>query len=103
MDSMMIASSAKRMSRLEIIYTVNANCVKLMHQLGADGQLPAGLEHYLSEEDHNDVIYYCKDDDVTSRLDKVLQEAELLRVAMDSPVDGILPVQAVDPGIGRAG
>lgn len=84
MDSMMIASSAKRMSRLEIIYTANANCVKLMHQLGADGQLPAGLEHYLSEEDHNDVIYHCKDDDVTSRLDKVLQEAELLRVAMDS-------------------
>ena len=84
MDSMMIASSAKRMSRLEIIYTVNANCVKLMHQLGADDQIPAGLEHYLSEEDHNDVIYYCKDDDVIPRLEKVIREAEQIQTAMGS-------------------
>ena len=84
MDSMMIATSAKRMSRLEILYTVNANAVKLMHELGADDQIPAGLEHYLSDEDRNDVIYYCKDDDVSSRLEKAIAEAEQLRQAMDA-------------------
>lgn len=84
MDSMMIATSAKRMSRLEIIYTVNANAVKLMHELGADEQIPLGLEHYLLEEDRNDVIYYCKDEDVTSRLEKVIAEAEQLLQAMNS-------------------
>ena len=84
MDSMMIATSAKRMSRLEILYTVNANCVKLMHQLGADDQIPEGLEHYLSDEDRNDVIYYCKEDDVSTRLEKVIAEAEQLRKTMDS-------------------
>lgn len=84
MDSMMIATSAKRMSRLEIIYTVNANAVKLMHELGADEQIPLGLEHYLLEEDRNDVIYYCKDEDVTTRLEKVIVEAEQLLQAMNS-------------------
>ena len=84
MDSMMIATSAKRMSRLEILYTVNANAVKLMHRLGADDQIPVGLEHYLSDEDRNDVIYYCKDEGVAARLDKVIEEAEKLRKAMDS-------------------
>jgi hypothetical protein len=61
MDSMMIATSAKRMSRLEIIYTVNANAVKLMHELGADEQIPLGLEHYLLEEDRNDVLRALRD------------------------------------------
>ena len=84
MDSMMIATSAKRMSRLEILYTVNANCVKLMNQLEANDQIPEGLEHYLSDEDRNDVIYYCKEDDVSTRLEKVIAEAEQLQKAMDS-------------------
>lgn len=84
MDSMMVASSAKHMSRLEILYSVNANAVLLMHELGADEQIPAQLSHYLSPDDRNDVVYYCKDDEVTDRLTTVIQEAELLRSAMDS-------------------
>lgn len=84
MDSMMIATSAKHMSRLEILYNVNANAVKLMHELGADEQIPSGLEHYLDKEDHNEVIYYCKDEDASSRLEKAIKEAEQLRKAMDS-------------------
>lgn len=84
MDSMMIASSAKRMSRLEILYTVNANAVKLMHELGCDDLIPAGLDHYLSPNDRNDVIYYCKDDDVNDRLTTAILEAEKLHAAMDS-------------------
>ena len=34
MDSLMVASRCKRMSRLEIIYTVNANAVRLLDRLG---------------------------------------------------------------------
>ena len=83
MDSMMIASSAKRMSRLEIIYAVNSNAVALMHQLGADDLIPDGLEHYLSADDRNDVIYYCKEDDVASRLAIAIKEAELIKQAME--------------------
>ena len=39
MDSMMIATSAKRMSRLEIIYTVNSNAVKYLVCLGMEDHL----------------------------------------------------------------
>ena len=40
MDSLMVASRCKRMSRLEIIYTVNANAVRLLNRLGL-GDVPA--------------------------------------------------------------
>ncbi|MDD2216639.1 MAG: transposase [Eubacteriales bacterium] len=82
MDSLMIASNSKRMSRLEIIYTVNANAVKLMHRLGADDRIPKELEHYLNPDDLNDVIYYCKGDDITSRFEKAIQEAGQLQQLM---------------------
>lgn len=84
MDSMMIATSAKRMSRLEIIYTVVEKNVLLLHRLGADDLIPKGLEHYLEPDDINAVIYHCKDDDAQSRLDKVINEATLVRKTMDS-------------------
>lgn len=34
MDSLLIASHCKRMSRLEIIYTATANAIRLLHRLG---------------------------------------------------------------------
>lgn len=82
MDSLMISSNIKRMSRLEIIYTTVANAVKLMHRLGLDAELPVGMLHYLDEDDQNKVIYHCKDTDVTSRLDQVIQDAVTIRSFM---------------------
>ena len=64
MDSMMIASNAKRMSRLEIIYSVNSNAVKLIHELGHDELISSTLEHYLNPGDLNDTIYYNADDEL---------------------------------------
>lgn len=51
MDSLMIASRCKRMSRLEIIYSTTANAVRLIH--GNEELL-----HYLDPDDYNNVIYY---------------------------------------------
>ena len=76
MDSMMIASRCKRMSRLEIIYTTTANAVRLIDRIGEKGLLDESLLHYLEEEDLNKTIYYCKGEDVESRLQAVLKEAE---------------------------
>ena len=47
MDSMMVATHSKRMSRLEIIYQVNSNAVRLIHRLGEEELLPQELHHYL--------------------------------------------------------
>jgi len=83
MDSLMIASRCKRMSRLEIIYTTTANAVKLIHKLGHDEMITPNLLHYLEPDDYNQVIYYCKGEDVAPRLTKAIQEAEQVKKLME--------------------
>lgn len=75
MDSLMVASRCKRMSRLEIIYQTTSNAVRLIHRLGNDELIAADLLHYLDEGDYNQVIYYCKSEDAAPRLEKALREA----------------------------
>ena len=82
MDSLMIASRCKCMSRLEIIYTATANAIKLIHRLGHDELIPKELQHYMDQSDYNEVIYYCKGEDVDTRLTKAIQEAEQVRKIM---------------------
>lgn len=82
MDSLMIASRCRRMSRLEIIYQTTSNAIRLIHRLGNDELISADLMHYLDENDHNQVIYHCKGDDVTPRLEKAVQEAAKVRELM---------------------
>lgn len=82
MDSLMVASRCKRMSRLEIVYATCANAVKLIHRLGEDSLLPASFGHYLDADDYNKTIYYCKGDEVAPRLEQTLQEANTIKEAM---------------------
>lgn len=82
MDSLMVASHCKRMSRLEIIYQTTANAVRLIHRLGNEELISSDLQHYLNEDDHNQVIYYCKNEDITPRLEKVISEAEKVKTLM---------------------
>lgn len=86
MDSLMIASRCKRMSRLEIIYSTTANAIRLLHRLGNEELIPADLFHYLEEDDYNHVIYYCKGDDATPRLEKVIREAQTIRNIMGADI-----------------
>ena len=44
------------------------------------------MQHYLNADDHNDVIYYCKGEDVSSRLDKVINEALLAKDLLDDDI-----------------
>lgn len=83
MDSMMVASHCKSMSRLELIYQVNANAIHLLHKNGRDDLIPSELKHYLESDDLNKVIYYSKSDELSSRLIKVISELELLLNAME--------------------
>ena len=84
MDSLMVASNCKRMSRLEIIYATTANALRLLHRLGEDELIPLELRHFLDEEDYNKVIYHCKGEDVASRLEKAIREAELVKSMMSA-------------------
>lgn len=78
MDSLMVASRCRRMSRLEIIYATTANAVRLMDRLGCRELITKELEHYLDKDDYNATIYYCKGDDVDSRLTRTIREAEMV-------------------------
>ena len=82
MDSLMIASNSKRMSRLEIVYTVVANAVRLLDKLGMNELIPSKMEHYLHTDDLNEVIYYRKSEDVVGRLDQAIADASALRGIM---------------------
>jgi hypothetical protein len=82
MDSLMIASRCKRMSRLEIIYTTVANAVRLLHRVGADDLIGESLRHYLDQEDYNQVVYYCKGEDTASKLDRVIKDAAYVKQIM---------------------
>lgn len=84
MDSLLVASRCKRMSRLEIIYTVNANAVRLLNRLGLLDYVPKDCVHYLDEEDHNNVIYRCRGEEAESRLECAILEATELKQALES-------------------
>lgn len=83
MDSLMIASRCKRMSRLEIVYAVCENAVRLLNRLGISEYIPQGCAHYLDEDDRNNVIYRCRGEEAENRLTRVLREADELRKALE--------------------
>lgn len=74
MDSIMVSSSCKKMSRLEVLYTCVANMVKAVHRTGEEQYLK-NKEHYLQADDCNIFIYHRKNEDVSSRLQQVLEDA----------------------------
>lgn len=54
MDSLMVASNIKKISRLELLYTCVANLSRLMKKM-EDAALPEGLAHYTEDDDHNSI------------------------------------------------
>lgn len=77
MDSLMVSSSCKKMSRLEILYTCVANMAKAITRTG-EAQLLKGMEHYLEDEDRNETIYHRKSEEISSRLQQVIDDATAL-------------------------
>jgi len=76
MDSMMIASNIKKLSRLELLYTCVANLVKLMQK--KEDIIPEGLKHYCEADDQNKVIYHMRSEDIDDRTKTVLEDASIL-------------------------
>lgn len=82
MDSLMVSSSCKKMSRLEVLYTCVANMVKAIYKT-EKRELLTGLERYLKEEDRNETIYHRKNEEITSRLQQVINDADELLSRLD--------------------
>ena len=77
MDSLMVASNIKRMSRLELLYTCVSNMVNLLAQDNLE-ILPENLKHYCSKDDRNTVIYHNRSEKTSDRIDQVLKDAKEL-------------------------
>lgn len=77
MDSMMVASGSKKMSRLEILYTCVANLAKQLHQEGKVA-LTQNLQAYLKEEHKNQVIYHRRHEYLDQRLSTTIEDGKQL-------------------------
>ena len=71
MDSLMVSSSCRKLSRLEIIYTTVARLIKVIDK---NTTLPERFKPYLEESHYNDTIYRAKDKDLNSKIKKVLKD-----------------------------
>ena len=82
MDSFMIAANVKNMTRLELVYTVVANCIKLLNKTD-ESLIPDDMKHYLKDDDYNKVIYYAKDEQLNDRLGASFADALRLKALMN--------------------
>ena len=71
MDSLMISSSCRKLSRLEIIYSTVARLIKVIDK---NTTLAEYFKPYLDESHYNDTIYRSRDKDLNSKIKKVLKD-----------------------------
>ena len=79
MDSMMIDSNIKKLSRLELIYTCIAKLVKRITEEG-NTEIPEELKHYATPNDFNQVFYYAKSSSYAEKCLVLLNDADALTV-----------------------
>jgi len=73
-DSLMISSSCKKLSRLEIIYSTVARFIKVIDK----NILPERFKPYLEEGHYNDTIYRSRDKELNSKIKRVLKDGSKL-------------------------
>lgn len=84
MDSRMMAQNIRNLSFMELFYFAVVNLVKEMVQRGVD--FPEDLQHYVEKEDHHRFMN-VHDEDITERLNKVKEDAEILMESCDGAFD----------------
>ena len=77
MDSMMIESNIRKLSRMELIYTCISKLAVSMNKAN-DSALPEDLKHYTDPNDFNRVIYHQRSTDAEERLKQLLADADKL-------------------------
>ncbi len=70
MDSLLISSSCRKLSRLEIIYSTVLRLIKVIDK---NITLPEYFKPYFNESHYNDTIYRARDKDLIVKLKKHLK------------------------------
>ena len=76
MDSLMVESNIKRMSRLELLYTCTANLITACKKQGE--AISGQIQHCFSSEERNLVIYHNKSDEIQDKITSVLADVVAL-------------------------
>lgn len=92
MDSMMIESNIRILSRMELLYTCVARLVSYLHKNGKDDLLE-GLEHYYDPNDFNRVIYHNRSKDTAKKTADILKDADILMERCGSFYDEVTEYQ----------
>ena len=85
MDSLMVASNIKKMSRLELLYTCVANLAKEVAKSGR--KLPEELQHYTQADDRNCVTYHNRSEETSEKISTVLKDATTLKILCGADFD----------------
>ena len=83
MDSMMIESNIRKLSRMELIYTCISKLAVSVNKAN-DSALPEDLKHYTDPNDFNRVIYHQRSTDAEERLKQLLADADKLLTLCES-------------------
>lgn len=83
MDSMMVESNIRKLSRMELIYTCIAKLAIDMNKINGSA-LPDDLKHYTDPNDFNKVIYHQRSTDADERIKQLLMDADKLIALCES-------------------
>ncbi|HAL74056.1 MAG TPA: DDE transposase [Clostridiales bacterium] len=110
MDSLMVASSCKRMRRLELFYSCVSRMVKAIRATGLTELLDKRLRKYLDANDENDTLYRTPASEVDSKLEAAMTDAVRLleltgeafaKMAEYQQLKRLVEEQTEDTGHGR--
>ncbi|MBN4051165.1 transposase, partial [bacterium AH-315-L21] len=76
-DSLMVSSSCKNLSRIELVYTVNALFIKALKEL-AENIIPEECLPYLEKGHKNETIYRSRDTETETKLEFLLKQSKAL-------------------------
>ena len=83
MDSIMIESNIRKLSRMELIYTCIAKLAVYVNKINKDA-LSEELKHYTDPNDFNRVIYHQRSTDADERMNQLLEDANKLLTLCES-------------------
>lgn len=75
MDSMMIESNIRKLSRIELLYTCLSRFAMAVQQMD-ENFLPDSLKHYADPNDFNQVMYHQRGSEADDRLDIILKDID---------------------------
>lgn len=93
MDSLMISSSCKKLSRIELIYSVNHCMVKALAKL-VPALIPESCQGYLEKGHKNETIYRARDEEADSKLTILFKQTEELYQAAKSAGEKVTSCKA---------